>query len=132
MGAEKIYEEGSFPTDLEGRMGAVTNAVNSELKILTLLGMGDVFVNGRGIRRGIREIAGRGVYLPDPRAFSDYCLSSLHPMGFAEKEEISTEGKVSISGYFLTEAGRDYGLPISAFSLVWGVDNEISMHRALE
>ena len=50
-----FMEEKKFPDDLEGRMSSVLNAVNTELKTVTLLHLDDRPADGIEIRDRIRD-----------------------------------------------------------------------------
>jgi predicted HTH transcriptional regulator len=48
------------------------------------------------------------------------------------KEEILSDGDITLqTGYRLTGAGLHYGLPIAAFSLVFAVNNNLSLYSVL-
>lgn len=121
-----------FPSDLEGRLNAVMNIANGELKVATLLHLDDTLAGGEDILARVRESVGRGVRLIYGNNFSGYCHKSLLPIGTVAEEEIRRDdGEVISVGYRITEAGKKYGVPISVFSLQWGVDNGVSLYSVL-
>lgn len=121
-GKVKVLEEreNPFPDDLEGRLNAITNAVNTELKTLTLLHLDDRYVGENEIRLRLRDSVGNGVYLPMASSFAGYCSHSLLPIGAVAEGDIqiiNARGLSEFTGYKLTEAGKKYGRPIAAFTL---------------
>ena len=123
--------EHPFPDNLEGRM-VILNAINSELKAVTLLHLGDRAVEPREIKCRIRETVGEGIFLPRTEAFGAYCKKTLVPIGLVSREEIiRDEGDVEVIGYGITPAGKDYGQPIAAFTIEWVARNKQSMYSVL-
>ena len=125
--------ENPFPSDLEGRLDAILNVVNTEMKSLTLLHLEtEHALSGLEIQSKVgRTLQNRG-YLVDKQAFQNYCSQSLYPIGMVAIEEILSEGEIILNtGYKITSAGRHYGLPISAFSLDFAVRNNRSMYSIL-
>ena len=49
------HRENPFPEDLEGRLNAILNVVNTELKALTLLHLDDTPRSGQEIKARVRE-----------------------------------------------------------------------------
>ncbi|MEK6935018.1 MAG: hypothetical protein AABW46_04015 [Nanoarchaeota archaeon] len=126
------HRENPFPEDLEGRLNAILNVVNTELKALTLLHLDDTPRSGQEIKARVRETVGKGIYLPRYDAFSDYCHKTLFPIGtVAEKDVIYEDSERIVTGYKLTEAGKKYGMPIVAFTLDYIARNRISMYNIL-
>ncbi|RMD67932.1 hypothetical protein D6817_00150 [Candidatus Pacearchaeota archaeon] len=124
--------EYEFPQGLEARLGAVMNAVNTEYKSLALLATSDVPQEAREIRKGVREMVGTGVRLPQQTPFEKYFKLTLVPIGMVAREEILSEGAESVKvGYCLTCAGKRYGQPIAAYAIKWSVENGLSMHEVL-
>ena len=81
-GRMEILEEreNPFPDDLEGRLNAITNVVNTELKASALLHLDDRYVDRIEIRSRLRDTVGNGVYLPQYTVFGGYCSKSLLPL----------------------------------------------------
>ena len=126
------HREKPFPDDLEGRLNAVLNIVNSELKTLTLLHLDNIPADGSTIKWRLRQTVGRGVYLPRQNCFGDYCCRTLLPIGAVAEEIVLYEDtNTIITGYNLTEAGRKYGRPIAAFTLDYAIRNNMSMFEIL-
>ncbi|MBI2451477.1 hypothetical protein HYV50_00185 [Candidatus Pacearchaeota archaeon] len=120
MAELKILEsrEKPFPTDLEERLNAILNVVNTELKTATLLHLDDVPREGSEIKARVRETIGKDFYLPQSRAFGAYCHDTLYPIGILAEEVVTRESDSSIYlGYRLTDAGNKYGLPICFFTI---------------
>jgi len=118
-------KENAFPEDLEGRLNAVMNIVNSELKSLTLLHLStEHSLTGGEIHGKVaRTLKGKG-YLPNQLAFEEYCSCTLYPIGAVAMETVLSESDVRIrTAYRLTSAGSLYGLPITAFSLHWAEEH---------
>jgi len=70
--AGRIFlDEKEFPDDLEGRMSSVLNAVNTELKTVTLLHLDDRPADHIEIRDRIKDTRGVG-YLPKAHLFGSY------------------------------------------------------------
>jgi len=111
--------ENPFPDDLEGRLNAITNVVNTELKALTILHLDDRYVDKREIKSRLRDTVGDGAYLPNSHSFGGYCSRSLLPNGVVEGDIqiINARDSKEFKGYRLTEAGKKYGRPIAAFTL---------------
>ncbi len=127
------HKENQFPTDKEGRLNAILNVVNTELKTITLLHLGDSPIDHHDIKRKMRETVGDGIYLPnDSRNFESYCSQTFYPIGAVAKETILRDtGDTTYFGYCLTDAGRRYGLPIAAFTLDYAVRGSRSMFTIL-
>ena len=122
------HREKPFPDDLEGRLNAMLNVVNTELKTVTLLHLDDTPADEYEIKARIRETVGKGCYLPTSGTFGGYCHNTLLPIGtVAEEEVIKDTGENVYVGYKLTEAGKKYGLPISAFTLEYVAQSGQSM-----
>jgi len=112
------HREEPFPDDLEGRLNAILNVVNTELKTVTLLHLDDTPADEHEIKARLRETVGKGSYLPDSSNFRAYCHKTLFPIGtVAEEEVIRDTGENVYLGFRLTESGKKYGLPIAAFTL---------------
>jgi len=130
MNEEVIREEREFPSDLQKRMAAVLNGVNTELKAVTILHLDDKPVEFTEIRDRVRETRGEG-YLPRPNNFGTYS-NTLHNIALVAKETIVRDtGEKSHIGYNLTEAGKIYGRQIAAFSLRYAVESGRSMYEIL-
>ena len=84
---ERKIEEKKFPDDLEGRLNALTSAVNTSLKTVTLLHLDDSPVEAEEIRNRVRESAGKG-YLPSRKSFESYG-NTLHDIALVAKETIT-------------------------------------------
>ncbi len=127
------HREESFPNDLEGKLNAVLNVVNTELKTITLLHLDDRSAEASEIRARIRETVGKRVWLPQWPNFRGYCQNTFVPIGTVAEEQIVRENDETFFclGYSLTEAGRRYGLPIAAFTLDYVTNHNISMHSIL-
>ncbi|MDO8460493.1 MAG: hypothetical protein Q7S74_05255 [Nanoarchaeota archaeon] len=126
------HKEVPFPDDLEGRLNVVLNIVNTEFKMITLLHLNNIPTNESEIRAKVKRTVGKSTYLPLKKSFRNYCCNTLFSTGtVAEEEIIKDEDKNSYFGYCLTTAGKDYGLPISAFSLNYVVQNQKSMFKIL-
>ncbi|MBS3081027.1 HTH domain-containing protein [Candidatus Pacearchaeota archaeon] len=127
---QKIIEEKPFPSKLEDRLASVANAINTELKIATLLHLDDTPREASEIRQRVRETIERG-YLPKTETFMAYG-NTLHDIALVAKETVVRDtGEVAHVGYSLTEAGKRYGLPASAISLEYSVGNDISLFQIL-
>jgi len=123
------HTEFPFPDDLEGRMNSISNVVNSEIKIATLLHLDDTLAEGGDILSRIRNTVGKKVKLGWGRDLASYCHHSLLPIGAVAEEEIRRyTGETTYLGYRLTESGKKYGIPIAVFSLRWGVDNGFNLY----
>lgn len=125
------HREKEFPQDLEGRLNAVLNVVNTEFKLLTMLHLDDSPADASQIHSRIRETVGGGIYLPRVDNFGAYCHKSLYHIGTVAEEDIIYEDKRIVPCYRLTEAGKKYGRPIAAFTLDYVVKNNISMFSIL-
>ncbi len=124
-------KEMPFPSDLEGRLGAVLNVVNSELKGATLIHLDEGYSIGADIAERIRRSA-PGIKLPHSSNFTAYCKHSLFPLGLVARENfVMSGGNSERIGYGLTEAGKKYGQPIAVFSLIHAVDNNYSLFNVL-
>lgn len=125
-----FLDEKEFPDDLEGRMSSVLNAVNTELKTVTLLHLDDRPADSIEIRDRIRDTRGEG-YLPLLGNFGRYG-NTLHDIALVAKQTVVRDnGETQVLGYSLTEAGRKYGVPIAEHVLKWVVDNDLSMYNVL-
>ncbi|MBI4153154.1 ArsR family transcriptional regulator [Candidatus Woesearchaeota archaeon] len=130
--AETRRIEYPFPEDLEGRMNAVLNAVNTELKAVTILHLDDRTADNKEIKERIRDAVGRDQYLPQAGVIGNYCRHSFVDIGLVAREEIARDdGDVEVVGYSLTSAGKKYGRPIAAFTVTWAVQNKISIYSIL-
>jgi len=49
----------------------------------------------------------------------------------AKQTVVRDDGEIQVLGYSLTEAGRQYGVPIVEHVLKWVVDNDLSMYQIL-
>src|SRR3989338_10469215 len=126
----RIIDEKSFPSNLEDRLASISNAINTELKIATLLHLDDSPREAREIKARVRETIGRG-YLPKTETFMAYG-NTLHDIALVAKETVVRDtGKIAYIGYSLTEAGKRYGRPATVLSLQYSVDNNISMFQIL-
>jgi len=126
--------ENPFPDDVEGRLNAILNVVNTELKTLTLLHLDDRYANESEIKSRLRDTVGNGTYLPSNGSFGNYCLKSLFPIGAVAQGDIritNARGPRHFAGYRLTEAGRKYGRPIAAFTLDYVSRTGMSMFEIL-
>jgi hypothetical protein len=124
------HKENPFPADLEGRLNAILNVTNLELKTITFLHLDSRAASRTELKARVRRTTGQGIYLPSN--FECYCRKSLYPIGCVAEERVLEETDNTISsGYSLTEAGRKYGLPIAAFSLAYAVDNNQSLFSIL-
>ena len=135
-GKVKVLEEreNPFPDDLEGRLNAITNVVNTELKTLTLLHLDDKYVDGSEIRSRLIDTVGYKIYIPYSRSFRDYCSRSLLSIGTVAEGDIqiiNARGSSEFTGYKLTEAGKKYGRPIAAFTLDYVSKTRKSMFEIL-
>lgn len=123
-------KEAPFPEDLEGRLNAVLNVVNTELKSVTLLHLDDVPREATEIKARIRETVGEDCYLPQRHVFGDYCHQTLFPIGTVAEETITREGVETFSvGYSLTEAGKRFGRPVAALALQFVTENGMSLYE---
>jgi len=130
MNEEVIREENEFPSDLEERMAAVLNGVNTELKAVTILHLDDRPAEAKEIKTRVRETRGSG-YLPHFINFNSYG-NTLHDIALVAKETIVRDtGEKLHVGYSLTEAGRVYGRQVAAFSLRYAVESNGSMYEIL-
>ncbi|MEK6927710.1 MAG: ArsR family transcriptional regulator [Nanoarchaeota archaeon] len=124
-------KEMPFPSDLEGRLNAVLNSVNSELKGATLIHLDEGYSLGADITARIRRSV-PGIKLPRVENFDSYCKHSLFPIGLVARENfVMSGGNSERVGYGLTEAGKKYGQPIAVFSLIYAVDNNYSLFNLL-
>ncbi len=124
--------ENQFPDDLEGRLNAVLNVVNTEFKSATLLHLDDSPAEADEIRARIRETVGNGVYLTQAKTFRGYCHKTFLPIGTVAEELIRRESVEAVyPAWRLTEAGRRYGRPIACLALEYAVDNGISLYAVL-
>ena len=124
-------KETPFPQDLEGRLNAVLNVINTELKSVTLLHLDDTPAEASEIKARIRETIGMG-YLPIEHAFESYCHKTLFPIGTVAEEIIKREtDELVYPAYSLTEAGKRYGRPIAALALKYAVENKQSLFEIL-
>tara|TARA_Y100000034_G_scaffold131521_1_gene192435 strand:- start:533 stop:1828 length:1296 start_codon:yes stop_codon:yes gene_type:complete len=126
--------ENPFPDDLEGRLNAITNIVNTELKALTLLHLDDRYASENEIRSRLRDTVDDRIYLPKNNSFGGYCFHSLLPIGAVAKGNIqitNARGLSEFIGYRLTEAGEKYGRPIAAFTLDYVSKTRKSMFEIL-
>src|SRR3989344_2149361 len=125
------HKEMPFPEDLEERLNAVFNIVNTELKSATLLVLDDSPAEASEIKARVRNLIGGG-YLPRGTTFDGYCHDTLFPIGAVAKETIRREEVEDVFlAYSLTEAGRRYGRPITALALQYAVDCGLSLHQVL-
>ncbi|MEK6953132.1 MAG: hypothetical protein AABX29_09035 [Nanoarchaeota archaeon] len=125
------HKEVPFPEDLEGRLNAVFNIVNTELKSATLLALDDSPVEASEIKARVRKFVGQG-HLPRSPVFGQYCHQSLYPIGAVIEETIRREGVEDIHlAYSLTEAGKRYGRPIATLALQYAVKNNLSLYQIL-
>ena len=125
-------KENNFPSDLEGRLGALLSVVNTEFKSLTLLHLdvGNALTKDE-IRTKLKKTLNGGGYLVDRAALNGYCADIFYPMGIVAKETIF-EGEVPVrTGYKLIKDGLTYGLPVTAFSLNWAVKYNQSLFSSL-
>ena len=126
------HREKPFPEDLEGKLNALLNVVNSELKSVTLLHLNDIPADQSEIKRRIRKTVGGGFYLPTITCIGDYCRRSLFPFGMVAAEEMLRETDETVHvGYKLTNAGKIYGLPIVAHTLDFVLQKGKSMFEVL-
>lgn len=127
------HKEIAFPTDTKGRLNAILNVVNTELKTIALLHLGDSPIDRHDLKRKMRETVGYGVYLPGPsRNLEAYCHQTFYPIGAVAEETILRDtGDETYFGYCLTDAGKKYGLPVAAFTLDYVVRNGKSMFTIL-
>lgn len=125
-----IREEKSFPDRLEERIAFVVNAINTELKSITLLHMDNIQREAREIRDSIKNVVG-DIYLPSSYTFREYC-NTLYNISLVAREtrRDKERGKTTFL-YSLTDAGEKYGYLIADLSLKYAVDNGISMFNIL-
>tara|TARA_Y100000034_G_scaffold87057_1_gene104377 strand:- start:265 stop:1563 length:1299 start_codon:yes stop_codon:yes gene_type:complete len=126
--------ENPFPEDLEGRLNAITNVVNTELKALTLLHLDDKYADKSEIKSRLRDTVDHGIYLPKNHSFGAYCSKSLLPIGAIAEGDIQiidARGSTEFTGYKLTEAGKKYGRLIAAFTLDYVAKTGKSMFEIL-
>ncbi len=121
-----------FPRNLEDRLAAVANAINTELKSAVMINLDDVPYEASEIRARIRESVGRGLYLPGTKTFRTYCHNTLVPIGCVVEESIRRETIESVSlGHRLSEAGKRYGRPIAALALQYAAKKGMSLFQIL-
>lgn len=126
------YKENPFPESLEGRMNAMLNVVNTELKTATVMHLDDTPAEKDEIKARIRESVGGDCYLPQTASFRDYCHHTLFPIGMVAEEMIRRETIEAVyPAWKLTDAGRDYGRPCAVMALEFAVDNDISLYNIL-
>lgn len=114
-----------FPSGLDGRLDALLNGINTELKTVTMLHLGDLPAPLNVIIERIRGTVGERQYLPSRITFRGYLNNSLVPNGLASRE---VEDEIKFA---LTNAGRMYGVLAAALALKWAVDNDMSMYTCL-
>ncbi|MDD5193975.1 MAG: hypothetical protein PHF67_05340 [Candidatus Nanoarchaeia archaeon] len=116
-----------FPTDLDGRLDAILNIVNTELKSATLLHLDSNHADKNQIRSRIRQTVGPG-YLPQAITFEEYCHLTLFPIGVvAETSLIGEEPEDIHLGFSLTDAGSKFR-PLCSFSLEYCAREGISLY----
>lgn len=115
----------TFPKNLEERIGAVSLLTNTETKEVTLLSLDHIPAPGSEILSRMKQGVRRNTELPKGSVITSYCHDSL-PAGLV-REQIK-EGQ---SLYSISEAGKEYGIPLAVYSLKWGVENGLSLYSIL-
>ena len=122
----------TFPAELDGRINALSCVVNNEMKIVTLLHLDDTLAEGPDLLARIREDVG-DIRVSRGSNLAGYCRDTFLPIGTVvyEEEVRRRTGEVISCGYRLSEAGRDYGIPVGVFFLMWGVDHNVALYNIL-
>jgi predicted ArsR family transcriptional regulator len=124
-----------FPADLEGRLSAILNIVNSELKCATVYYLskspfgqtrGEILTRHKGL------FGFYNAWIPYGRTFADLCHKTLYPIGCVAEEKVRQEkdGR-EVKSWKLTDDGKKYGFPVAKFALKKAADLGISHHQML-
>ena len=124
---ETLYD---FPDNLDARLEAVGSSINSELKIAAILALQGYPQTAAALHRRVKALAG-DAKITSPNAFQDYYERSLSDIGFLAMRTYQIGNDPKINAFAISDAGERYGLPIAAFSLIYGVEHNISMLQLL-
>ncbi len=124
-----------FPTDPEKRFEAIISSIgNNAGKQITFLSIPSV--PGANITRWELHTAfvenSGGVWRTTSSLQRDHARRSLIPIGMVAEESVIRDGSnTEIVGFTKTEAGREYGDPISKFLLKYASEHNISLEKIL-
>lgn len=127
MPKENLHFE--FPKDPELRLQAALNSVNSELKQAILLTIGDVPRTYNEIYKDLSRLS--HARLPTAQAIRSHLVDTLVPSGFIDLERLTHHGRTTRTYFQLSNAGREFGVAIAAFSLRYAVDQNMSLRDLL-
>jgi len=113
-------KETDFPKDTAGRMDAIIGSFNIPLRASTLLVAGTqenptVYSLTKSL---CGLLLGSEMGYIDKTAVTQYCLS-LCKAGFLREES---------GNFYLTDAGKKYGMPAAAYTLLYQVDHGFSLY----
>ncbi len=107
-----------FPDRVEDRLSRTLTALNSELKMATLLAFDDHVYTKEHLAGRVRSVVGRGVQLPGPKIYKTYCDDSFCPAGAVSASyDASPNNRGEQSFFELTPAGRRFLQPIAAYTI---------------
>jgi len=131
--AAKISKPLTFPSDPEQRLDAIlAGPLNTEPKQIVTLLLRNYPLDAAQLRTEF-AVATNGVWTPQALQsyIRDYLLLSLYPIGFVSFPLISQDPADAVLGHTITEAGRRYGQPLSAFALKLVNETGISLNQVL-
>lgn len=125
----KVYskEQESFPRKLEDRIETILASVNSEIKQLILIFLGNNFVNSYDLIKEFKDVI-KPKWIPSNSSIREN-LEYLFSNGLTEQGEVEFEGKaIIVPAYRTSKANEKYGKAIAAFSLMYAVNTGTSMY----
>ncbi len=129
----KIEKRAEFPTDPEKRLEAIISSIGNhagkQITFLSIPSTPGVIVTPWELHTAFVENSGR-VWRTSGNVQRDHAQSSLIPIGMVAEEAVKRDGRNSeLVGFTKTEAGREYGDPISKFLLKYASEHNISLDK---
>ena len=123
-------ESRDFPDELEGRMEAILRTINTEYKTITLgFVLDEMPSTSTDLMKGVERLSGN---VPRSQTFKDYAEKTFVPIGMVAEQEMDYESfPVPVKTWRISEAGKEFGRPIAAFTLDYVVRHGKSMFPLL-
>lgn len=124
---QKRGEQVEFPNDLHRRLVAIFNTFNAGPKAVThlLIPPDGSFISFSDLQHKFDEILQDSTM----KVTRTYCEYSLYPNGLVSKQYITNPlGYEKNSGFSITEAGVQYGIPVAALGLYFEMQNKIGLY----
>ncbi len=129
----KIEKKAEFPTDPEKRFEAIISSIGNhagkQITFLSIPSTPGVIVTPGELHTAFVENSG-GVWRTGRTIQKSHAQRALIPIGMVAEEAVIRDGhNTELVGFTKTEAGREYGDPVSKFLLKYASEHNISLEK---